>query len=61
MSLHYVVQDHRYIINAITGCEAPYHSSWPSTVLVFIWPSVELFVTSIYCSKLLNGGDQFAI
>jgi hypothetical protein len=53
-SLYYVVQDSRYIINGITGCEAPFHKSWPSTVLFFIWPPIELFVTTIYCGKLPN-------
>jgi len=54
MFLHYVVQDSRYRIYAITGCEPPYHASWPSTALAFIWPPIELFVATIYCGKLPN-------
>jgi pheromone a factor receptor len=54
MFLHYVVQDRRYRIQAIIGCDPPYHTSWASTALAFIWPPIELFVATIYCGMLPN-------
>jgi len=51
MAIHYVVQPSRYYIFAISGCTASYDNSWPSIVLVFMWPPILCFLAVYYCSK----------
>ena len=51
MGLHYVVQQYRYWIAGVTGCITPYHQSWMSVALIFIWPPVLSGVVLYYCGK----------
>jgi pheromone a factor receptor len=49
--IHYVVQPSRYYIFAITGCTPSFDDSWPSIVLVYIWPMIFCLVDAFYCGK----------
>lgn len=51
MAIHYVVQPSRYYIFAISGCTASYDNSWPSIVLVFMWPPILCILAAYYCGK----------
>jgi len=48
MVIHYVVQPNRYYIFAITGCTPSFDRSWPSMVLVFIWPPIMCLLDVYY-------------
>ena len=48
ISIHYVVQPSRYYIIAISGCTTSLDNSWPSIVLVIIWPVVLCFTATYY-------------
>ena len=48
MAIHYVVQSERYYIYGVAGCSASFHRSWPSYVLVLIWPVILCIVGSTY-------------
>ncbi|KAI9837460.1 MAG: hypothetical protein M1819_007108 [Sarea resinae] len=49
MAVHYVVQPNRYYITAIAGCGASLDSSWPTIVLVNIWPVLASLLCTYYC------------
>ena len=51
MVIHYVVQPNRYYLFAIAGCTVSYDNSWPSTVLVFMWPPILCVLAAYYCGK----------
>ena len=51
MFLHYVVQPNRYNIYAIVGCATNFHNSWPSIVLIYIWPLILCIIATYYASK----------
>lgn len=51
MVIHYVVQPNRYYLFAISGCTTSYDNSWPSIVLVFIWPPILCILATYYASK----------
>lgn len=53
MVAHYVVQPSRYYIFAIGGCELSMDPSWPSTVLVAMWPLVLWLVAAGYCTAVI--------
>lgn len=48
MLIHYIVQPNRYFIFAIAGCTSSFDNSWPSLVLVFIWPPIICLVDAYY-------------
>lgn len=48
MAIHYVVQPSRYYIFAIAGCVVSFDDSWPTVVLMWIWPSVLSLVGVFY-------------
>ena len=48
MLCHYVVQPSRYAIWGISGCEAMIDNSWPSVVLVQVWPVIFALVDIYY-------------
>ncbi|KAI9818438.1 MAG: a-factor receptor [Pycnora praestabilis] len=48
IAIHYVVQPNRYYIFAIAGCTPSVDNSWPSIVLIFIWPPVLCLVATYY-------------
>ena len=54
MVAHYVVQSGRYYIFAVTGCVPILDSSWPSIVLVVIWPTVMWIMAAVYCSVIIH-------
>ncbi len=49
--IHYIVQPNRFYIFAISGCTPSYDNSWPSIVLVFIWPPILCLLDTYYCGK----------
>jgi pheromone a factor receptor len=48
MAIHYVVQPSRYYIFTIAGCVVSFDDSWPTVVLMWIWPSVLSLVGVFY-------------
>ena len=48
MGIHYIVQPNRYYIFAISGCTGSFDDSWPTIVLVFIWPLILCIVNLYY-------------
>jgi pheromone a factor receptor len=54
MAAHFIVQSGRYYIFAITGCVPILDSSWPSMVLVLIWPGVMWLVAAVYCAVIIR-------
>ena len=52
MAIHYVVQPSRYYIYAIAGCVVSFDDSWPTVVLMWIWPSVLSLVGVFYSGKV---------
>ena len=52
--IHYVVQPFRYYIFAIAGCVPSIANSWPSIVLVYIWPPILCLLDAYYCGKSFN-------
>ena len=51
MAIIYVVQENRYYIFAIAGCTPSTVNSWPSIVLVLMWPLLMCLVDVYYCSE----------
>lgn len=51
MAIHYVVQPSRYYIYAIAGCVVSFDDSWPTVVLMWIWPSMLSLVGVFYSGK----------
>jgi pheromone a factor receptor len=54
MLAHFIVQSGRYYVFAITGCVPILDSSWPSIVLVLIWPGIMWLVAAAYCSIIIH-------
>jgi hypothetical protein len=48
MVVMYIVQGGRYFIFGISGCDIPIDRSWPSAVILFIWPPIILLISSYY-------------
>ena len=48
MCIHYIVQPYRYWLMAVYGCIPAYHSSWPTLVLVIIWPMFVCLIGASY-------------
>ncbi|MCJ1270905.1 a-factor receptor [Lobaria immixta] len=48
MAIHYVVQPSRYYIFQIAGCLPSADDSWPTVILVWIWPSVLCLICAYY-------------
>lgn len=53
MGVHYVVQPKRYYIFGIAGCMPAFDDSWPSVVLVWIWPSLLSTLAVYYGGKCI--------
>lgn len=49
--IHYVVQPSRYYIYAIAGCLASFDDSWPTVLLVWMWPSL-ISLLGVYYSGM---------
>ncbi len=50
MTAHYVVQRPRYWIRRIAGCTPSFDNSWPSFVLIYIWPMALCLAACVYCA-----------
>lgn len=48
MAVHYVVQPNRFLLIGISGCWPSFDESWPSAVLVFMWPCIVCLIDSYY-------------
>ncbi|KAL8697454.1 MAG: hypothetical protein Q9224_002303 [Gallowayella concinna] len=51
MAIHYVVQPSRYYILAIVGCTPSMDNSWPTIVLMAIWPVILCLAATYYGGK----------
>jgi pheromone a factor receptor len=51
IATHYIVQTNRYYIFQIVGCTPSWDWSWPTIVLIHIWPSIFCIIGSYYTSK----------
>jgi pheromone a factor receptor len=51
MILQYVVQDRRYYIYSIVGCQPSFHNSWVAVAVGWIWAPIVLIIAVFYCSK----------
>ncbi|KAK0460303.1 pheromone A receptor-domain-containing protein [Armillaria novae-zelandiae] len=49
LPLHYIVNGHRYDILEDAGCTVATYNTVPAYPLVFVWPLVICFVSSIFC------------
>ncbi|KDQ16884.1 hypothetical protein BOTBODRAFT_30259 [Botryobasidium botryosum FD-172 SS1] len=54
MSLHYVVQGHRFDIADPFGCSPTVYWSWAAIFIVYLPPLVLSFISAIYCSVALR-------
>jgi pheromone a factor receptor len=52
MIVYYVVQANRYTVLTTTGCAWWIDRSWPSIVLVLIWPLVLAMINAYFAGKL---------
>ena len=50
----YIAQSYRYLIAAVTGCRDVYDASWPTIVLILMWPIIFSLGTLYYTSKPLT-------
>lgn len=60
----YVVQPNRYVIVELIGCVDTYATTWPTIVIVSIWPVIFVFGTVWYTSmfsSLLRPSSDFQI
>ena len=57
--IHYVVQPNRYYIYSIAGCVISFDASWPSVVLVWIWPPILSLLGVCYSGKKFLGGHAW--
>lgn len=48
VGLHHIVHNRRYLIVAIGGCTDSYSSSWPTILIIFIWPLVFVIINVFY-------------
>ncbi|KAL8813847.1 MAG: hypothetical protein Q9223_006888 [Gallowayella weberi] len=48
MAIHYVIQPSRYYILAVVGCTPSLDNSWPTIVLMDIWPVVFCLASTYY-------------
>ncbi|KAA8910909.1 GPCR fungal pheromone mating factor [Sphaerosporella brunnea] len=53
MAVHYIVQPRRYTLVAITGCTAAVDRSWPTVVLIFIWPPIVALMAGYYAALVV--------
>lgn len=51
-ALYYIVQQRRYWIFTISGCNAPYNLSWMSVTLSAMWPCITIVVASFYAGMV---------
>lgn len=49
MAAHCLVSPQRYWIRTIAGCTPSLDSSWPSLVLIYLWPITLCLAACVYC------------
>ncbi|KAG4302693.1 hypothetical protein PCANB_001099 [Pneumocystis canis] len=53
MCLHYIVQSARYVIDGVNGCVPWSDQSWPTVVIVLIWPPILGSISAYYSVKVI--------
>jgi pheromone a factor receptor len=53
MATHYVVQTQRYWILPVVGCRAAFDTTWLTTILIFLPPTLVCIPGSIYCIMIV--------
>ncbi|EMR08532.1 hypothetical protein PNEG_03013 [Pneumocystis murina B123] len=53
MSLHYIVQPARYVIDGISGCMPWTDRSWLAVIIVLLWPPVFGSISAYYSVKVI--------
>lgn len=48
IALHYIIQVNRYNITVIGGCHESYDNSWPTIVIMYIWPPLFSLINCYY-------------
>jgi hypothetical protein len=48
IALHYIIQVNRYYIVTISGCAPSFDNSWPTIVIMFMWPPIFCLVNCYY-------------
>lgn len=51
--LHYVIQSARYVINGVNGCVPWSDQSWPTVIIVLIWPPIFGSISAYYSAKVI--------
>ncbi|ELR09478.1 hypothetical protein GMDG_00660 [Pseudogymnoascus destructans 20631-21] len=54
VGLHHVVHNRRYLIVAIGGCTDSYSGSWPTIVIIFIWPLIFTLLNVFYAAVVIT-------
>ena len=60
MAIHYVVQPNRYYIFQIAGCMTSLDDSWPTVILVWIWPPILCLICAYYGGKQGDGRTEWS-
>ncbi|KIW20392.1 hypothetical protein PV08_00967 [Exophiala spinifera] len=53
MAAHCLVSPQRYWIRTIAGCTPSLDNSWPSLVLIYMWPMALCLAACIYCVRAM--------
>lgn len=51
-ALHYVIQANRYAVTTVYGCADSIDDSWPSIVIVAIWPPIFAIMDCYFAGKI---------
>lgn len=61
-ALQYIVQNHRFTLVAIGGCTDNYSASWPTILIIWIWPLIFTLINVYYAgSSLTNRYPSFLL
>ncbi|KAG5517985.1 hypothetical protein PMAC_000440 [Pneumocystis sp. 'macacae'] len=53
MCLHYIVQSARYMINGVNGCVPWSDQSWPTVIIILIWPPIFGTISAYYSARVI--------
>jgi len=53
VTAHYIVQPNRYYIVGIIGCQPSVDNSWPTIVLLYMWPPTIALIAAYYAGMHL--------
>jgi pheromone a factor receptor len=59
MALYYIVQPIRYFIYTTTGCDAALQRSWPSILIISIWPLILSMINAALSSKFFHQQSKY--